>query len=451
MTIFISWSGSRGYQFAEALTKFVRQVIPDNTVKLFFSADIEPGTLWAQQLDKELKAAKAILLCITRESLHSTWMHYEIGAYNSAARQSRVFAYLLGVQPDELSDPIRKYNALECTEEGTRRLLVAISEKPWQDLEGQFQVAWPKLQATVSKLKQFTIHELIPGFDRLFMRKTFQEPIEECRDQTWLDRHYGARQTIEKLKAELKLTDERWQPYQIAIMHELISEIDGYIREMRRYLIHEVQFKQNDNGKLDFEKPKKDVQNNRPVSGKWSDKRCKKIRQLVSQLLNPKGAPVLAEAPYFISLQPYWYKKAFVHKIEVEIDQGSFILQGHEHETKLCQSSFWDLDRIVFYLLIENSKDPHYEIDILISQVTMEIEKLEVRDDEDTSAMPLHYSIRALSSVFELGEQNNSVRNVKACVKVARQFIKKKKLNEGEQFRKRLVQLLKSLNKMSDK
>ena len=451
MKLFIAWSGTRGYQFAEAFVKFIRKVFPNGEISCFFSAEIEPGTMWFPATEKAMNDTQAILLCVTREGLHSPWMHYEVGTRIGKKKQSKVYTYLLGVQPAELSDPIGKYQALECTKEGTRHLVEAISGMHWQELKSRFQAAWPDLQLIIRKLKQYTIQELIPGFDRLFIRKTFQEPLEECRDQAWLDRYYGARQTIEKLKAELQSTDERWQTYQIVIMHELISEIDGYMREMRRYLIHEVQFNQKKNGKLDFGHLKKDVSNKKQGSGKWSDKRCEKIRQLVSQLLNPKGAPVLEVAPYFMTLKPCWYKKAFVHKIEVEIEQGAFATQ--EYEVKLCQSSFWDFDRIVFYLLVEKDKAPrHYKIEDLINQVKMEIEKLEARDEEEVCAMPLHYSIRALANVFKRADQKaNLDKNVEDCVREVGKLIEKKKFDKGGQIQKRLDQLLESIKDKSKK
>ena len=450
MRLFIAWSGVRGYQIAEALANFIREVFPKDEVRYFFSADIEPGTIWFSALEKKLKKADAILFCVTREGLHSPWVHYEVGTRIGSNKQSRVYTYLLGVQPAELSGPIGKYQTLESTEEGTRRLVKAISGKSWKKLEKPFQKAWPKLQAVISKLRHYTIQELIPGFDRLFLRKTFQEPMEECMDQTWLDRYYGARQTVEKLQEHLKLTDERWQPYQIAILHEIISEIDGYTREMRRHLIHEVQFNHNNKGKLNFQSPRKKSQGKKFKSAKWSDKRCEKIRQLVAQLLNPKGAPVLAEAPYFMTLKPFWYKKAYVHRIESEIHGGSFKLQ--EYEIQLCRSSFWDFDRIVFYLWVEKSKTKKYETERLIKQVKMEMEKLRARDKEEISAMPLNYSIRALASVYKKNKQKKVkqkkalIQKVRACRKEALDFVKANKLDKGGQIKKQLKQLKASID-----
>src|SRR5262249_23088940 len=121
-----------------------------------------------------------------------------------------------------------------------------------------------------------------------------------------------------------------------SLIQELISTVDGYVREVRRFLITEIQFRRGPDGKLDLTMPE-DPPKNRPSGDpRWSDQRCETIRELVAQLLDPDGAPVLSESLFFISLRSFWRKKEFVHRREAEIESGYFTLKKHENVT-LCR------------------------------------------------------------------------------------------------------------------
>ena len=441
LKLFLAWSGSRSYELAKALAWCIREIFPKESVNYFLSSDIEPGTPWFDGLDRGLKESDAVLLCITRDNVRSPWMHFEVGSRVGAGGHSRVFTYLLDAKPDELTDPLRKYQAVDSTKEGTLFLLEAIGSSLAGSLNNGFERCWPELERKILHLRFFSVEELVPGFERLFRRKTFYEPMDECADQNWLDRYYAARQTLDRLNAVRDAVDTRWQPYQSALIQELISTVDGYVREIRRFLISEAQFQRGPDGKLDLNSRVEGVQKNTPSGDlRWSDKRCDRVRELVAQLLDPYGAPVLSESLFFMSLGPFWRKKDFVHRREAEIECGDFTLK--EHEIRLCARSYWDFDRIVFYLIQEYAEQPNVGPDRLIKQVHRELEKLEARGDE-TSAMPLHYALRALLSSFAGGAPSESIRNEgRSCAQEVLTLIKQKNLDSGGHMQRKIERLL---------
>jgi hypothetical protein len=441
MRLFLAWSGGRSYELARALAWCIREVLPKESVNYFLSSDIEPGTPWFDALDRGLKESDAVLLCITRDNVRSPWMHFEVGSRLGADEHSRVFTYLLDAKPDELTDPLRKYQAVDSTKGGTLFLLEALRVTPRGSLDVEFERCWPELERKIVHLKFFGIEELVPGFERLFQRKTFHEAMDECADQNWLDRYYAARQTLDRLDAVRDAVDRRWQPYQAALVQELISTVDGYVREMRRFLISEVQFQRGPDGKLDLNSSVEGFRHKAALLDlRWSDKRCERIRELVAQLLDPYGAPVLSESLFFMSLGPFWRKKDFVHRREAEIESGDFTLK--EHEIRPCAQSYWDFDRIVFYLTQEYAKQTAVGPDRLIKQVHREREKLEAREDE-TSAMPLHYALRALLSSLGRDTSTEPIRNDgRSCAQEVLTLIKKKNLDAGGQMQRKIERLL---------
>lgn len=441
MRLFLAWSGDRSYELAKALAWCIREVLPKESVSYFLSSDIEPGTPWFDALDRELEDSDAVLLCITRDNARSPWMHFEVGSRLGADAHSRVFTYLLDAKPDELTDPLRKYQAADCTKEGTLLLLEAINSAQLGSLSADFERCWPELERKIVHLKFFGIEQLVPGFERLFQRKTFHEAMDECADQNWLDRYYAARQTLDRLNAVRDAVDRRWQPYQAALVQELISTVDGYVREMRRFLISEVQFKRGPGGKLDLNSGVEGFRENAASHDlRWSDQRCERIRELVAQLLDPYGAPVLSESLFFMSMGPFWRKKDFVHRREAEIECGDFALK--EHEIRPCARSYWDFDRMVFYLTQEYAKQPAVGPDRLIKQVHRELEKLEAREDE-ASAMPLHYALRVLLSSFGRDTPTEPIRNdARSCAQEVLTLIKKKNLDAGGHMQRKIERLL---------
>jgi hypothetical protein len=231
----------------------------------------------------------------------------------------------------------------------------------------------------------------------MFQRKTFREPMEECVDQSWLDRYYAARQTLDRLQSARSSVDARWQTFQVALLQQLISEVDGYVREMRRFLISEAAFERSrDDGRLDLARQVPHVPPTPPGDAQWAAKRTESIRQLVTQLLDPDGMPVFADSVFYLSLTTPWRRQEFVHRKEAELDAGDF--QPGEHDLMLAARSPWDLDRIVCYIAHESRRGSALGPARLVKQAQRELDTLSGRGNEESS-LPLLYSLRALAAV----------------------------------------------------
>lgn len=70
MKLFISWSGTRSRELAEALREWIPLVL--HYVEPWLSeADITAGERWAQSVAKELETSNFGIICVTRENVSS--------------------------------------------------------------------------------------------------------------------------------------------------------------------------------------------------------------------------------------------------------------------------------------------------------------------------------------------------------------------------------------------
>lgn len=79
--IFISWSGENGKQISRILKDVLENDIFSQQLTCFVSdTDIASGEDWWNKIKEELKSAKMGIICLTKESADSPWIHYEAGA-----------------------------------------------------------------------------------------------------------------------------------------------------------------------------------------------------------------------------------------------------------------------------------------------------------------------------------------------------------------------------------
>jgi hypothetical protein len=123
MKLFICWSGVRGQALAGVMAKRLPEIIEG--VQPFVSTGIAKGRLWFLEVGEHLRSASAGLICLTRESLGSSWIHYEAGVLARAvsereeaqAAPGRIFTYLLDVDPTEVVGPLSAYQSSVATRE----------------------------------------------------------------------------------------------------------------------------------------------------------------------------------------------------------------------------------------------------------------------------------------------------------------------------------------------
>ena len=380
---------------------------PDDT-NVFMSDDITKGSRWFDVVEEELERADVGLVCITREGLESGWIHFEAGALARAVRKNKrtqggtLYVYLLGVRPEELKGPLAEFQATSFDSDDTKKLCAAIvgsmgEEAPLrEDWETAFNEHWPSFETEVKQIAPLPASELIPGLEDLFRRKTFNEPLEDCTRQSWIDRFTGARETIAALEAHRPILKAD-NTYLLDLFNELVAELDGYSMNMGALLLTETKFALDpEMGKL--------------VLGNGIKRACEsrrgKIRQLVTHLLAPNCAPVLeAESRRYAKMPSFEARKTIlIHPAERHIQDeqsGNRPKRLTEGELEQCASSLWEFDRIYFYLVQEQTGSSSLEQ--LIDSVQQEFERVRAVDG-GSSLVPLHYAIRALKTRLRTGD-----------------------------------------------
>lgn len=162
LPVFISWAGP----WAESVGKGFRDFLPDavNAIDLFLSAsDIDKGSRWGSVLSSSLQSSACAIVCLTRESLDSTWVAFETGAISRAAggpdgARSRIWTYLLGLNLKELQlSPFAEYQGTASTREETWELIRSINRlspdsTPEDSLRRRFDGSfWPNFSVVLKE------------------------------------------------------------------------------------------------------------------------------------------------------------------------------------------------------------------------------------------------------------------------------------------------------------
>jgi hypothetical protein len=377
--LFICWSGFRSHRIAEALSAWIPLVF--GQVQPFLSSEITKGARWFDVLRCELIGSQAGLLCITPENLESPWLHFEAGALLHESNANQIYTFLYDVKPDDLRGPLAAFQSTEATAADTERLVHSIAAHMVVDrleLTDKFRQHWPKLHQQLQALSPRSLQELIPTLRQLFERKTFNESLQQCTDQRWVDRYSGARQTFKELLRHKQLVQAHARASEAALYDALTSEVDKYAMDMRAHLVTERQFEFK-LGKLDMPS---DIADN-------CERRRSRVNELVQALY---GNPIFDQSREYLCVNSLKETKpSLIHPIEYSIREGQLKLSPQELER--CYTSSWDFDRIVYYLVQENRND--LDVQHLIECVINELEKVHARERED-GLIPLHYAIRAL-------------------------------------------------------
>ena len=364
-----------------------------------------------------LAKADVGVVCITREGLRSGWIHFEAGALARTIRKKRrhggvLVTYLLGVRPDELTGPLAEYQATSVERDDTRKLCAAIVDVMVQtkaqeppDWENAFNQNWPNFEAAVKSIGPLPAADLIPGLEDLFRRKTFNEPLEECTRQSWIDRFTAARETLAALESHRPVMSAD-NSYLLDLYNELGSELDGYSMNMGALLLKQIRFAV-------------DPQSGRLSVGDGIKRACEsrrgRIRQLVTHLLSPNCAPVLeADSRRYAKMSSFDSRKTLlIHPAERAIQRrstGAAVTVGKKELTpdvlEACAASLWEFDRICFYLVQEH--DASADTERLVRDVEQEFEKVRAIDGGG-SLIPL--STRSALSKAKWGHASSARRS----------------------------------------
>jgi hypothetical protein len=145
MNVFLAWSGQASKAMATALRDWLPYVLQN--VRPFMSEeDIRKGARWRQEISKQLSTVSFAILCLTRDNLKSPWLHFEAGAIATRAETNQVTALLLGVENQEVVDPLKEFQHTTATKTDLLKLVRDLNE-----LLGEGKVETKRLESTFEK------------------------------------------------------------------------------------------------------------------------------------------------------------------------------------------------------------------------------------------------------------------------------------------------------------
>lgn len=154
MRVFISWSGERSRELANALRDWLPLVL--HYVEPWLSeADIEAGDRWAQSVAQELAAANFGIVCVTPENANAPWVLFEAGALAKSLHTSKVIPLLLDLEFSDISGPLAQFQAKKASKEGLHEIVRSIQSTadasvPDQRAAQLFDALWPQLEEKIT-------------------------------------------------------------------------------------------------------------------------------------------------------------------------------------------------------------------------------------------------------------------------------------------------------------
>lgn len=151
------------------------------SLEVFMSKhDIESGTRWANELAQELDQTSFGVICLTKESLSSSWLHFEAGALVKHADGRACGLLLAGLGTADISGPLTQFQHrrfqqdefLHLLKDINKRLetplptesLTAVLAKWWPDIEDDYKTAIRssgKFQPTTRRPEREVLEELV--------------------------------------------------------------------------------------------------------------------------------------------------------------------------------------------------------------------------------------------------------------------------------------------------
>jgi len=383
VSVFICWSGARSHKLALAAEALLRTTLCLEKEDVFVSDRIDKGVAWFDAIVKHLETSKVGIVCLTAENVESPWLHFESGALalrlereqdagaptKPLTPRNRLFTLLHGVTGAELKGPLGAYQATSTTELEMATMIQSIAQiLGGPHLEAvtareTMNSAWEKFKKALDELA-IPARDLIRELDSWFQRKTFNEPLHCCADQSWLRRYDGARQTRDRLTAHIDRVRAACSEHESGVFEMLVSELDGYAMALAALLLTPKIFPLGDRGELTMDPG---------IRTSCEDRRLA-IRSLAGRLLHPVDSPLRRkEAVRFMGAETNEERKMIVHRMESamrskweEVYQQTNKGPGADPRWRAAigeltenrrpikfRASPWDLDRIFYYLLIE--------------------------------------------------------------------------------------------------
>jgi hypothetical protein len=127
MKVFISWSGDLSLKIANCINNWLGNVLQG--VDVWFSPNIDKGSIWFSDIAAELEKTGVGILCLTRDNLDAPWILFEAGALSKGGQKNRVVPLLINLTPRELTGPLAQFNAMSLDRKPMFEFVRSINEK----------------------------------------------------------------------------------------------------------------------------------------------------------------------------------------------------------------------------------------------------------------------------------------------------------------------------------
>src|ERR1017187_5939454 len=171
--VFISWSGPRSRSVARALRDWLPMLL--HASKPWMSeTDTDKGTRWRDEVTRALDTMRAGIICLTPENLGSQGLLFEAGALSKTREQkTRIWTFLLGVEPEDLMNPLEMFQETRADKEDIRKLVHSINKDlaaPVADklLDSLFDRLWPELEKQLAAILISSPADAVTEEERMF-------------------------------------------------------------------------------------------------------------------------------------------------------------------------------------------------------------------------------------------------------------------------------------------
>lgn len=157
MEIFISWSGERGKEIANELRDWLPKAI-QATRPWVSDSDIRSGGRWLNDISKKLEAINFGIICLTPESIDSSWILFEAGALSKSVENSYVCPLVFGLEKSDVKGPLSQFQIRSFNKIEFFRLVKSINnflgEGKFSDktIEEIYETWWPILEIKIKKI-----------------------------------------------------------------------------------------------------------------------------------------------------------------------------------------------------------------------------------------------------------------------------------------------------------
>ena len=281
-------------------------------------------------------------------------MLFEAGALAQHGDQPRLFAYLYGI--DQLTGPLSHSQTTRFDKEDSLKFAKAFADAIGVDDEASvvanFNKTWDEFKKKVDYGMLFSVQQLVPEFTGLFKnKKTFYESFPRCSNKLWEDRLRRTVRTHNRLSqddiAEILTSD----PYLSGAYANLLWALDSYNMHIAAHLLKNINFKTLG-----------------PEEQNELEDARKRIVEIVSILQQPTQPPVFPESVRFESEPAMGKRKIQIYEMTARLRQKEF---SEENLLAACDSLRWALDRIVFYIAVEED----YLLDIQLEELILHLKR----------------------------------------------------------------------------